>query len=142
MARLNSVRVKASYDQTLTDNDNIESFTPNTGNPKQIWVNRGVGAVYVFVEGEPEYNEGEPVIDPYAGQDHMGFKTVKLVSPQMHVDTYAWLVANYRGQVTAYLRTDGTTYARYNCQLSFSQQSSGRANYPQVTWEFTIIEEL
>lgn len=138
--RFNTVRVKANWDQTLTDSDNIEGFTPNTGSPLQV--DSPVGNVYIFVDGLPEFNRGAPIYDASAGTTYIGMQTVTYTTPQMHMDTYAWLETNYEGQVTAYLRTNSTTYARYNCQLRFQYSPSDRRTFFTVKWIFTIIEAL
>ena len=64
MARHNDVRLKASYDQTLTDSDNIEDFTPTSGEQFRV---PGVGQVYFAVGSDPDYSPGQPRIDPNAG---------------------------------------------------------------------------
>ena len=141
MARLNSVQLRSGYDQTLGDAYNIEDFTPNTGDPQTVKVSKA-GNVYIWVDGEPEFSDGQPRVDPNAGFSYVGYQQSRYTTPQMHIDSYNWLKTNYQGTVTAYIRTEGTTYARYNCQLRFESQASARHNFPQVTWIFTIIEAL
>ena len=141
MTRLNTVEIRATYDQTLGDAYNIEGFTATGGSPQTLHI-PGVGDVYTYVDGEPLYSEGQERIDPNAGTSYVGYEQGRYNTPQMHIDSLQWLIDTYRGQVTAYLRKRGTSYARFNCQLRFESQESQRKNYPQVTWVFTLIEAL
>ena len=141
MPRLNTVQLKATFDQSLSDSDNIEGFTATGGDPQTLNI-PGIGDVFIYVDGEPLYSEGQERIDPNAGVSYVGFEQVRYNTPQMHIDSLEWLIDNYRGQVTANIRKRGTPYARFNCQLRFENQESQRKNYPQVTWIFTIIEAL
>lgn len=141
MTRLNTVEVKATFDQTLGDSFNIEGFTPLTGSPETLHI-PGIGDIYIWVDGEPVYSEGQQRIDPNAGVSFVGYEQVRYTTSQMHIDSFDWLIDNYRGQVTAFIRRRGTTYARFNCELRFEQQASQRKNFPQVTWIFTLIEAL
>jgi hypothetical protein len=140
MARHNDVRLAATYDQTLSDSDNIEDFTPTSGETFNI---PGVGEVYCGVSTMPSYTAGQAIYDASGGVSYIGYPQSRYTQPMMHVDTLSWLRTNYEGQVTAYIRTDGTTYARYNCQLRLQETNlQNRPDWKQVTWIFTIIEAL
>jgi len=141
MTRLNSVQLRTGFDQTLGDAYNIEGFTPNTGNPLTRHISKA-GDVYIWVEGEPVYSPGQERFSPNPSMSTAGLEVVQYTTPQMHIDSYDWLYTNYSGMVTANIRTRGTTYARYNCQLRFKNQDSQLKNFPQVTWIFTLIEAL
>lgn len=141
MPNFNQVKVAAGFDQTLDDSDNIESFTPNIGNPKRFKASRA-GMVYFAVTGR-EFSEGEARFDPLGAEDFAGHKVVTYVQPACHPDAYAWLVANYRGQVTCSVPLDGTTYTTWNAYLRFEKSASGvRRGWYEVNWIFTLIEEL
>lgn len=140
MTRFNEVRLKASYDQTLTDSDNIEDFTPSSGEQDRL---PGIGLVYFYVATNPEYSRGEAVNDANAGVQYLGMAQVRYTQQACHIDSFSWLETNYEGQVTAYIRTRGTGYARYNCQLRFEWQDRvDRPDWGIVTWIFTIVEAL
>ncbi len=140
MPRHNSLEVRATYDQTLGDTYNIEDFTPSSGGTFNL---PGVGSVYFAVATHPEYSEGQARYDPNAGQSFSGYAQVRYLQPMCHADSYVWLIANYRGQVTANLRTSGTAYARYNCQLRFeTNKITNRPDWISVVWVFTLIEAL
>ena len=141
MIRLNAVELKATFDQTLTDSDNIEGFTATGGDPQTLHI-PGVGDVFIYVDGEPQFSEGQERIDPSGSVSFVGYPQTRYITPQMHIDTLEWLIGNYRGQVTANIRKRGTSYTRNNCDLRFESQESQRKNYPQVTWIYTIIEVL
>ena len=140
MPRFNSVEIRATYDQTLGDTYNIEDFTPSSGSTFNL---PGIGSVYFAVGAHPVYSEGQQRIDASAGESFAGYEQVRYTQPMCHVDSYSWLKSNYRGQVTAYLRTDGTTYARYNCNLRFEMSTiETRPDWVSVEWIFTLIEAL
>jgi hypothetical protein len=138
---LNSIQVASGFDQTLTSSDNIESLTPTGGSPQQRNV-PGVGLVYFYVNGDPQFSEGQRRISADAGVSFAGFEQVRYTQSFMHADSLAWLRDNYRGQVTANLRTDGTTYANYNCRLDFEIAERFANNWRRVVWAFTIIEAI
>lgn len=141
MTRLNNVQVAAGFDQTLSDSDNIEGFTPTGGSPQQ-WKAGRAGMVY-FAIFERDYSEGQPRIDFAAGESFDGFQKVTYRQPGCHPDAYAWLVSNYRGLVTAHLPLAGTTYADYNCKLTFQRRpSQAIEGWYEVSWVFTIIEAI
>lgn len=139
MARYNDVRLKANFDQTLSDSDNIEGFTPTGGNPQRFKLGRA-GMVYFGVT-QREYAEGERRFDINGGESFAGVETVVYIQPGCHPDAYAWLVSNYRGQVTVYLPKDGTTSARYNALLRFQKDLKDDGWY-SVRWLFTLLEQL
>lgn len=140
MARHNEVQVASGYDQTLSDADNIEDFTPSSGSQFRI---PGVGLVYCAVISDPDYTPGQPRIDPNGGFSYVGYPQSRYTQPMCHVDTLSWLRTNYEGAVTCNIRTQGTTYAEYNCQLRFEYQKlANRPDWYSVTWIFTIIEAL
>lgn len=137
----NSVLLAADFDQTLTANDNIESFTPNTGSPKPFKTSRA-GMVYFAVTGR-EFSEGGERIDPTVAVDYAGFRQVRYTQPAMHPDAYEWLLANYRGQVTVNLPLDGTTQSTWNALLRFIKTpSSTKRGWYQVVWVFTLLEQV
>lgn len=139
MTRFNNVRVKATFDQALTDSDNIEAFTPNTGSPQKVKAAQA-GMVYFYV-GEREYSEGNARLDINGGESFDGFQTVTYKQAACHPDSYAWLIANYRGQVTASFPLDGTTYDDFNCLLRFTKRPSQVVDgWYEVLWQFTILE--
>ena|SRR5688572_24024320 len=141
MPTFNEVLVAADFDQTLDANDNIETFTPNVGSPQRFKASRG-GMVY-FAVTDREYSEGEARFDPLSAQDFAGHKVVAYVQPACHPDAYAWLVVNYRGQVTCSVPLDGTTYTTWNAFLHFEKSASAvRAGWYEVRWIFTLIEEI
>lgn len=139
MTRFNNVRVKATFDQSLSDADNIESFTPTGGSPQKFKLAQA-GMVY-FGVAQRDYSPGQSRFDPTGAQSFAGFQTVAYTQPTCHPDAYAWLVSNYQGQVTAYLPTDGTTSAVYNAMLRFERASRDDGWYA-VTWVFTLIEAV
>ena len=140
MVRVNDVRVAATYDQSLSDSDNIEDFTPTSGSTFRY---PGVGDLYFCLSTNPEYSRGELRIDPSAGSTFAGLQQVRYRQPLCHADSLAWLISNYEGQVTAYLRTISTTYATYNCELRFEfTLLDTRQDWYEVTWIFTLVEAL
>lgn len=143
MTRLNAVQIQSGYDQSLSDSDNIEGFTPSGGSPQTIKVSKA-GNVYIFVDGDPDYSRGQPRINANAGFSYVGYKQVRYRVPRIHVDSLAWLIDNYQGQVTARLRTDRTTYANYNCELSIPDSEIRKTgiNKREAVLVFTIIEAL
>lgn len=141
MARYNHIRIKVGFDQTLTDSDNIESFTPTGGSPQKFKASHG-GMVYLAA-GERVYSEGEPRYHPDGSVSFAGFETVTYTQPGMHPDSYAWLIATYRSDVTCYVATDGTTYARYNARLRFEKSPSQAVEgWYSVRYVFTLLEVL
>ena len=141
MARYNDVRVKAGFDQTLTDSDNVEGFTPTGGNPQRFKLARA-GMVY-FGLTERVYREGEERLHPDGSVSFVGLETVTYEQPGCHPDAYAWLISNYRGDVTCYVPRDGTTYARYNARLRFEKSPSQiMAGWYEVRWIFSLVEAL
>ena len=142
MARHNEVRVAATYDQTLSDSDNIEGFTPSGGSPATFNI-PGVGSVYFAVGMIPQYSRGEFRLDPNGGSSFAGLEQVRYLQKMCHADSLVWLIANYEGQVTAQVRTIGTTYAEYNCELRFEYVAiENRPNWFEVTWIFALVEAL
>jgi len=142
MANLRDIRIKAGYDEALIDLDNIEDLTPTGGSPQTRHIS-GYGDFYFFIDETPypDYSRGEQRIDAEGGVAFAGFEQVRYVQSHMHVDSYAWLKTNYEGQVTAYIRTSGTGYTRYNCQLRFEDDDSTQGGaWRRVTWIFTVIE--
>lgn len=142
MANLRDIRIAATYDVALGSLTNIEDLTPSGGSPKTRHI-AGYGDFYFFIDETPYpgYSRGEQRIDASAGQAFAGFEQVRYVQSHMHVDSYAWLKTNYEGQVTAYIRTTGTSYTRYNCQLRFEDEPSASGGaWLRVTWIFTVIE--
>lgn len=139
MVRYNDVRLKAGFDQTLSDSDNIESFTPNTGSPQQFKLGRA-GMVYFGVT-QREYSEGQQRLSPTTAESFAGFQTVTYVQPGCHPDAYNWLKTNYRGQVTAYLPADGTAYSTWNAYLRF-EKSLKEDGWYEVRWRFTLVEAI
>lgn len=139
MARYNDVRVKAGFDQTLTDSDNIEGFTPSGGNPQRFKLGRA-GMVYFGVTRR-EYREGQSRFSPTSAESFAGFQQVVYVQPGCHPDAYAWLYDTYRGQVTCYVPLDGTTYSRWNAYLRFERSLRDDGWY-EVRYIFTLIEAL
>lgn len=144
MTRLNTLQMASGWDQSLSDSDNIEGFTPTGGSPTRIHVSIA-GDVYIFVNGDPEdYSRGQEVFDAAGGFGHRGKKRVDFKLPRIQVDSLAWLYDNYVGQVTARLRTDRTTYATYNCRMVIPQSTIrivGR-NHRDAVMQFFIIEAL
>lgn len=141
MPNFNQVLVAANFDQALDSGDNIEAFTPNTGDPKPFKASRA-GMVYFAVTGR-EYSEGEPRFHPNGAQSFAGFQQVIYTQPACHPDSYAWLVANYRGQVTCEVSLDGTSYSTWNAFLRFEKApSSARIGWWEVRWIFQLIEEV
>ena len=141
MPDFNQVLIAADWDQTLDASDNIESFTPNTGNPQRFKASRA-GMVYFAVQGR-EFSEGEPRFDALGGQDFAGHQVVTYTQPACHPDSYAWLVANYRGQVTCSVPLDGTTYSTWNAYLRFEKSASAsRIGWYEVRYIFTLIEQV
>lgn len=139
MARFNNVRMKAGFDQTLSDSDNIEGFTPTGGSPQKFKLGQA-GMVY-FGLTQREYSEGQSRFDPTGAQSFAGFQVVTYTQPACHPDAYAWLVDTYQGAVTVYLPTDGTTSARFNAYLRF-EKSLREDGWYSVRWRFTLIESL
>ena len=140
MPRHNTVEVRATYDQTLGDTYNIEDFTPTSGTTFNL---PGIGSVYFAVKTMPDYSPGQLIIDPNGGSSYVGYPQSRYIQEMCHVDSLVWLRANYEGQVTAYIRTEGTTYARYNCQLRFEfSEFNRRVDWYTVTWIFTIVGAL
>lgn len=139
MTRFNNVRMKTGFDQTLSDSDNIEGFTPTGGNPQKLKFGQA-GMVY-FGLTQREYSPGQSRFDPTGAQSFAGFPTVTYTQPGCHPDAYAWLVATYQGQVTVYLPTDGTTYARYNAILRL-EKTPREDGWYSVRYVFTLIEAL
>lgn len=140
MTRVNGVQVAATYDQTLTDADNIEDFTPSSGSTFRY---PGIGDLYFVLDGIPQYTRGQLRIDPSGGSSFAGLAQVRYRQQACHADSLSWLITNYEGQVTATLRTISTTYADYNCELRF--EFSALDNIPdwyEVTWIFTLVEAL
>jgi len=141
MPNLNTILVAADFDQSLTSNDNIESFTPNTGNPKPFKAARA-GMVY-FAVSERVYSEGQERIASDGSVSYAGFPQVVYTQPACHPDSYTWLITNYRGQVTCQVCTDGTTYSQYNASLRFKKEASPvKIGWYQVRWIFTLVEAL
>lgn len=141
MTRFNSVQVASGFDQTLTDSDNIEDFTPSTGSPKPEYL-AGVGAVYCWVDGHPkEYSRGQKR-NGFPSLSFAGWKRVVYNQPRMHVDTLTWLEANYEGLVTVNLRTSGTTYSQWNAHLSFEIVEKIAYNRCSVDWIFLLEEAI
>jgi hypothetical protein len=141
MPTFNQVLVAADFDQTLDANDNIEAFTPNTGSPKPFKASRA-GMVYFAVTGR-EHSEGEARFHPNYAQSFAGSKQVVYIQPACHPDSYVWLVANYRGQVTCEVSLDGTSYSTWNAFLRFEKaSSSARIGWWEVRWIFQLIEEI
>lgn len=141
MPNFNEVLVAADFDQTLDANDNIESFTPNVGEPKPFKASRA-GMVYFAVTSR-EYSEGEARFDPLNAQSFAGFQVVTYVQPACHPDAYDWLVTNYRGQVTCSVPLRGTTYSTWNAWLRFeTNRSDTRPGWLQVRWIFTLQEQI
>lgn len=138
---LNSVWLAATYNQTLTSADNIESFTPNIGTPRKVRV-VGVGSVYCYVSSLSTFSEGQERYDPSGAVSYAGFKTVTYVQERMHRDTLAWLIANYRGQVSVNLTQDSTVYADWNALLKFNKTLIPATEFYSVEWVFTLIEEI
>jgi hypothetical protein len=140
MARWNSVRLKANFGQTLTDSDNIEGFTPTNGKTVRL---PGVGAVYCYVDTTPDYSQGKARVDMAGGVSYSGLESCTYTQPRMHRNSLTWLRSNYQGQVTVYLTKDGTSYARYNAYLEFSQNPRINANagdwFDNVEWKFFLI---
>lgn len=137
----NNILLKANFDQTLTANDNIELFTPNTGSPQPFKTSRA-GMVYFAITGR-EFSEGQERIDPTSAVSYAGFRQVRYTQPAMHPDAYEWLVANYRGQVTVSLPLDGTTQSTWNASLRFIKTpSSTKRGWLQVVFVFTLIEAV
>lgn len=142
MARLNAVRVVATYDQSLSDSNNIEGFTPSGGSPLADNV-PGIGSLYFYVGTNPEYSRGQPRHDANGGLSFAGYPQVRYTQEMCHADSLTWLIANYEGQVTASLRTIGTTYASYNCELTFEYTlRENRPDWYRVIWVFTLVEAL
>lgn len=144
MPRLNSVQMQSGWDQSLSDSDNIEAFTPSGGSPQTIHVSKA-GDVYIFVDGDPEdYSRGQERISGNAGFSYVGKQQVQYKIPRIHVDSLAWLIDNYQGQVTVQMRTDRTTYASYNCWLTIPQQNIRKLamNFREALMVFTIEEAL
>lgn len=139
MTRVNNVRLKAGFDQTLSDSDNIEGFTPTGGDPQKFKFAQA-GMVY-FGLTQREYSQGQARFDPTGAQSFAGFQTVTYTQPGCHPDAYAWLVSNYQGQCTVYLPTDGTTSARYNAMLRL-EKSNREDGWYEVRYVFTLIEAL
>jgi hypothetical protein len=108
MAFYNQIRIKAGFGETLSDSDNIEAFTPTGGSPQKFKAGNG-GMVYLAAS-ERVFSEGEPRYHPDGSVSFAGFQTVTYTQPGMHPDSYAWLIANYRGDVTCYVAKDGTTW--------------------------------
>jgi hypothetical protein len=141
MVFYNEVRVAAGLDQTLSDSDNIEAFTPNTGNPQRFKAGRG-GMVY-FAVSQRVYSEGQARFDLNGAQSFSGKRTVNYTQPGCHPDAYEWLVANYRGLVTCNVPQDGTTYDEWNAWLHFEKSpSNDRPGWYSVRWVFTLIEAI
>ena len=139
---LNTVLLAASFDQTLTDSDNIESFTPSGGTPKTVNI-PGIGSVYCYVNTAPQYSEGQERFTPTSGSVFVGFKQVTYSQSVMHRDTLTWLKANYRGQVSVNVTLDGTTYSDWNAYLRFNHDvDDGREWFRNVQWVFTLVEEI
>lgn len=141
MPNFNQVLVATGFDQTLDANDNIETFTPNIGAPKPFKASRA-GMVY-FAVSSRDFSEGESRLDPIGSEDFAGFRQVVYIQPACHPDAYAWLIANYRGQVTCSVSLDGTEYSTWNARLRFQKSSSSaRPGWWEVRWIFTLIEEV
>lgn len=141
MPTFNEVQVAADFDQTLDANDNIETFSPNTGNPQRFKASRG-GMVY-FAVTEREYTEGQSRFDPLSAESYAGLQVVTYIQPACHPDAYDWLVTNYRGQVTCSVPLRGTTYTTWNAYLRFeSSPSAARPGWREVRWIFTLVESI
>jgi hypothetical protein len=135
----NTVLLAATFDQTLTGSNNIESLTPNTGNPKPFKASRA-GMVY-FAVSERVFSEGQERLSPNGSVSYAGFPVVTYTQLAMHPDSYEWLIATYRGQVTVSLALDGTTYSTWNARLRFVKTpSSTKRGWYAVQWVFTLIE--
>jgi hypothetical protein len=139
MARFNNVRMKANFDQSLSDSDNIEGFTPNVGSPQKFKL--GQAGMLYFGVTQREHSDGQSRFDPNGAQSFAGFQVVTYTQPACHPDAYAWLVSNYQGQVTVYLPTEGTTAARYNAFLRF-EKSRREDGWYEVRYIYTLIEAL
>src|SRR5688572_4959145 len=100
MTRYNDIRLKANFDQALSDSDNLEGFTPTGGSPQRFKLGRA-GMVY-FGISQREYSEGQSRFDINGAEDFSGHKVVTYTQAGCHPDAYAWLVSTYRGQVTVY----------------------------------------
>lgn len=135
----NNVKVKAGWDETLTSTENIETFTPNVGSPQRWKLGQG-GMVYFGVV-EREYSEGQPRNDISTAESFSGFETVIYVQPGCHPDAFAWLIANYRGQVTCSIPRFGTTYETFNAYLRFEARRKDDGWY-SVRWIFTLHEVI
>lgn len=141
MTNFNQVQVAADFDQTLDSGDNIEAFTPNVGSPKPFKASRA-GMVYFAVTSR-DYSEGQSRFDPLNAQTFAGLQIVAYIQPACHPDAYAWLVTNYRGQVTCSVPLYGTTYTTWNAYLRFEKgASSARPGWYEVRWIFTLVEQL
>jgi len=143
MTRFNSIQVAANFDQSLSDSDNIEGFTPNIGSPKTIHIH-GIGDLYCYLDAFPEYSEGQSRLDFSTAQSFAGFQMVAYNQARMHRDTLAWLKTNYRGAVSVNLTLDGTTYSDWNAYLRFetSDKVEGMHWFIDVKWIFQLIEEI
>lgn len=139
MTRYNDVRIRAGWDETLSDADNIESFTPTGGSPQRFKL--GAAGMVYFGVTQREYSQGQSRFDPTGAQSFAGFQTVTYTQPGCHPDAYAWLVDNYQGQVTVYLPTDGTTSATYNAILRLEKSPRDDGWY-SVRWVFTLLEQI
>lgn len=141
MPNFNEVLVAADWDQTLDANDNIESFTPNTGNPQKFKASRA-GMVY-FAVASREFSEGQSRFDPFGAESFAGNRQVIYIQPACHPDSYEWLIANYRGQVTCQVCLDGTTYSQWNARLRFEKSpSQSRIGWLEVRYIFSLVEEI
>lgn len=140
MPRFNDVQVASGYDQTLSDSDNIEDYTPASGEQFRL---PGIGLVYCAVGSDPDYSPGQLRIAADGTSSYVGFPQSRYMQDMCHVDTLSDLRTNLEGAVTANIRTQGTTYAEYNCQLRFEwQKRQDRYEWYTVTWIFTIIEAI
>jgi len=143
MPRWNAVQVATGFSQSLSDSDNIEDITPNVGSPEVVHL-AGIGDVYCYVDGFSDYSEGQGRPDFSTAESFVGFEKVTYNQPRMHRDTLAYLKANYRGQVSANLTLDGTTYSDWNAYLSF--ETGGRVEgmhwFTDVKWIFRLVEEI
>lgn len=139
---LNTVLLAATFDQTLTSSNNIESITPTGGSPKTVHI-PGIGDVYCYVLNAPLYSEGQERFDLNAGSGFAGFKQVTYTQQVMHRDTLAYMKTTYRGQVSVNVTLDGSTYSDWNAYLRFQHDvDDGREWFRNVRYIFTLIEEI
>jgi len=137
MTRFNPFRVASGWDQTLTDDDNIEAITNSDAEPKHI---PGIGDVVLYVGADNAYSRGNRVFT-LAGAKYDGRPQQVLTTPR--ADSEALESArDLEGQVTAQIPAkEGGTLGTFNCYLTIDSRRVDVFDH-EITWVFDIVEDI